>query len=315
MSEVKKIATREAYGEELAALGEEYPQIVVMDADLSGSTRSSYFAKKFPDRFFNAGIAEQNMMGIAAGLATCGKIPFVSSFAMFATGRPYEQIRNSIAYPYLNVKIGASHAGISVGADGASHQCLEDVALMRNLPNMVVLVPADYVEARAVVRAAAEHEGPVYMRFGRAPVPCFFDADDFHFQIGKAHILRPGKDVTIAACGLTLYSSLQAADLLAADGIDAEVIDVCSIKPLDEEMILASAAKTHKVVTAEEAWITGGLGSAVAELLSEKLPTRLYRIGVGDTFGESGPADDLIARYRLDAKGVYEQVKEFVGKC
>ncbi len=313
MSETKRIATREGYGRALLELAEEYPNLVVMDADLAGATRTGVFAKAYPDRFFNAGIAEGNMMTVAAGLAASGMLPFVSSFAMFATGRAYEQIRNSIGYTELNVKICASHGGISVGEDGASHQCLEDVALMRQIPGMVVMVPADEVEAAACVRAAVKYNGPVYIRFGRAAVPVI-NKPDYTCEIGKATVVREGKDVTIAANGLCFTAAMEAADMLAADGIDAEVINFCTVKPLDEETLLASAKKTGKVVTAEEHSIIGGLGSAVAECLSEKLPTPLYRIGVRDVFGESGPFQELLHKYELDAEGVYKQVKAFVEK-
>ncbi len=311
MSDVKKIATRESYGNTLKELGEEFPNIVVLDADLSNATKTGVFKKAFPDRFYNCGIAEGNMMAIAAGLSTTGLIPFASTFAIFAAGRAYEQVRNSIAYPHLNVKIGATHAGISVGEDGASHQAIEDIALMRAIPGMVVMCPADDVEARKCVRAAVEYEGPVYMRFGRAAVPVVCDPD-MKFEIGKGHILREGKDVTVVATGLCVQSALEAAEMLAKDGIDAEVIDICTIKPLDEELILASAKKTGKVVTAEEHSIIGGLGGAVAEVLGEKLPTPMYRIGVRDTFGESGPAGELIAKYELDGAGLYRQIKAFM---
>lgn len=311
MAETKKIATRESYGHALEELGAENPNIVVLDADLKESTRTSYFAKKFPERFFDCGIAEGNMMAVAAGLATCGKIPFASTFAMFASGRAYEQVRNSIGYPHLNVKIGATHAGITVGEDGASHQCLEDISLMRGIPGMVVLSPADDVEARACVRAAAAHEGPVYMRFGRYAVPVVFD-EDLKFEIGKGRILRPGHDVTIVATGICVAGALDAAAALAGEGIDAEVIDICTIKPIDEDLLVASAAKTGKVVTCEEHWITGGLGSAVAEVLSEKCPTRMRRIGMKDRFGESGTAAELVAKYGLDGAGIAAVTREFI---
>ncbi len=314
MSDVKKIATREAYGSALVELGAEIPNMVVLDADLAGSTKTGMFQKAYPDRFFNCGIAEGNMMSIAAGLAAAGMVPFASSFAMFAVGRAYEQIRNSIGYPHLNVKICASHAGISVGEDGASHQCLEDIELMRGIPGMVVMCPADYVEAKACVRAAVEHNGPVYIRFGRAAVPIVF-GDDYKFEIGKGSVLREGKDVSIFTNGLCVASALEAAKMLEKDGIDAEVINICTVKPLDEDLVVKSAAKTGKVVTAEEHSIIGGLGSAVAECLSEKCPTRMYRIGVRDMFGESGPAGELLHKYQLDGEGVYKQVKAFVEGC
>ena len=270
------------------------------------------FKKAFPDRHIDCGIAECNMTGIAAGLATCGKIPFISSFAMFAAGRNFEQVRNSIGYPHLNVKIGATHAGITVGEDGATHQCNEDVALMRTIPGMTVIVPSDDVEAKAAVRAAIEFEGPVYLRFGRAAVPVINDKPDYKFEIGKGVLLKEGKDVTIIASGITVAASLEAAEMLAADGISAEVLNIHTIKPLDEELVLASAKKTGKVVTAEEHSVIGGLGSAVCDCLSEKCPTPVLRIGMQDRFGESGPAAALVAKYGLDAKGIYEKVKAFV---
>lgn len=313
MSEqIKKIATRESYGNALAELAEEYPDLVVLDADLAGATKTGVFKKKYPDRFMDCGIAESNMMGIAAGLSTVGKIPFASTFAMFASGRAFEQVRNSICYPHLNVKIGATHAGISVGEDGASHQCLEDLALMRMLPGMVVMNPADDIEAKAAVRAALDYVGPVYLRFGRAACPVINTDPDYHFEIGRGTLLREGKDVTIVATGICVAASLEAAEKLSMEGIDAEVINICTIKPLDEELILASAAKTGKVVTAEEAFVAGGLGGAVAELLGEKLPTRMTRIGVYDRFGESGPAAELIHKYGLDAEGICSKVGAFV---
>ena len=311
MPEVKKVATRESYGNALKELAQDYPDLVVLDADLAEATKTGVFKKQCPDRFFDCGIAEGNMMGVAAGLAAAGKIPFVSTFAIFAAGRAFEQVRNSIAYPHLNVKIGATHAGISVGEDGASHQSIEDIALMRALPGMVVMCPADDVETKAAVKAALDYEGPVFFRFGRAAVPPVH-GEDFHFEIGKGTLLKEGKDVTIAATGICVHAALEAAEMLKADGVDAEVIDICTIKPLDEELLLASAKKTGKVVTAEEHSVIGGLGGAVAELLSEKLPTRLCRIGVQDRFGESGPAGELIAKYGLDAKGIYASVKKFL---
>ncbi len=312
MSEVKKIATRESYGNALAELGAEYPNIVVLDADLAGATKTGVFKKAFPDRHIDCGIAEGNMMGVAAGLATTGKIPFASSFAMFAAGRAFEQVRNSIGYPHLNVKIGATHAGISVGEDGASHQCNEDIALMRVIPGMVVICPADDVEARAAVRAAVEYEGPVYLRFGRLAVPVFNDPATYKFEIGKGITLKEGKDVTIIATGLEVNESLEAAKMLEADGISAEVINIHTIKPLDTELVCASAKKTGKVVTVEEHSIIGGLGGAVAEALSENQPTKMMRIGMNDVFGESGPAKDLIAKYGLDAKSIYEKIKAWM---
>ena len=312
MADVKKIATRESYGNALAECGAEFPNLVVLDADLAGATKTGVFLKAFPDRHVDCGIAECNMTGIAAGLATCGKIPFISSFAMFAAGRNFEQVRNSIGYPHLNVKIGATHAGITVGEDGATHQCNEDVALMRTIPGMTVVVPSDDVEAKAAVRAAIEMEGPVYLRFGRAAVPVINDRPDYKFEIGKGVLLREGTDVTIIASGITVSSALEAAEMLAADGISAEVINIHTIKPLDEELVLASANKTGKVVTAEEHTVIGGLGSAVCDCLSEKHPTPVLRIGMQDVFGESGSANALVEKYGLDGKGIYEKTKEFV---
>ena len=311
MSEVKKIATRESYGNALAELGAEYENLVVLDADLAAATKTGIFKKAFPDRHIDCGIAECNMMGIAAGLATTGKIPFASSFAMFAAGRAFEQVRNSIGYPKLNVKIGATHAGISVGEDGATHQCNEDIALMRTIPGMVVINPADDVEAKAAVRAAIEHEGPVYLRFGRLAVPVINDTPDYKFKLGKGVVLREGKDVTIIATGLPVSECLAAADKLAADGIDAKVINIHTIKPLDEDLVVKAAKETGKVVTVEEHSVIGGLGSAVCDVLSEKCPTQVMKIGINDTFGESGPAVELIKKYGLDADSIYEKVKAF----
>ncbi len=312
MSEVKKVATRESYGNALKELGAENPNVLVLDADLAGATKTGVFKKAYPDRFFDCGIAEGNMVGIAAGLATTGKIPFCSTFAMFAAGRAFEQVRNSVGYPHLNVKIAATHAGISVGEDGATHQCNEDIALMRTIPGMVVLNPADDVEARAAVKAAAEYEGPVYLRFGRLAVPVFNDEANYKFEIGKGILLKEGTDLTIVATGLCVNSALEAAEKLAAEGISAEVINIHTIKPLDEEIILKSAKKTGKVVTAEEHSVIGGLGSAVCDVLSEKLPTPVKKIGVYDVFGESGPAVKLLEKYKLDGAGVYEQIKDWL---
>ena len=312
MSDVKKIATRESYGNALKALGEENPNVLVLDADLAGATKTGVFKKAFPERFFDCGIAECNMVSIAAGVAATGKIPFCSSFAMFAAGRAYEQVRNAVGYPHLNVKIGATHAGISVGEDGATHQCNEDIALMRTIPGMVILNPADDVAARAAVKAAAEYVGPVYLRFGRMAVPVFNDEATYKFEIGKGIVLREGTDVTVVATGLCVNSALEAAEKLAADGISAEVINIHTIKPLDEELVLASAKKTGKVVTVEEHSVIGGLGSAVCDVLSEKQPTPVKKLGVNDTYCESGPAAKLIEKYRLDGVGVYEQIKEWM---
>ena len=312
MADVKKIATRESYDNALKELAEEFPNLVVLDADLAAATKTGIFKKAYPDRHIDCGIAECNMMGVAAGLSLTGKIPFCSSFAMFAAGRAFEQVRNSIGYPHLNVKIGATHAGITVGEDGASHQCNEDIALMRTIPGMVVMCPADDVEAKAAVRAALEHQGPVYIRFGRAAVPVINDRPDYKFEIGKGTVVREGKDVTIVATGICVDSALGAAEKLAADGISAEVINICTIKPLDEEIIINSAKKTGKVVTVEEHSVIGGLGSAVCDALSEKLPTPVKKIGMQDVFGESGSASELIKKYGIDADGVYASVKAFV---
>lgn len=312
MSEIKKIATRDSYGNALVELGKEHEDLVVLDADLAGATKTELFKKAFPDRFMDCGIAEANMTGIAAGLATCGKVPFISSFAMFAAGRAYEQVRNSIGYPHLNVKIGATHAGISVGEDGATHQCLEDLALMRGIPGMVVINPCDDVEARAAVKAAYAYVGPVYLRFGRLAIPVINDADTYRFEMGKGVVLKEGSDVTILATGLEVSEALEAAKLLAADGISAEVINIHTIKPLDTELVTSSAKKTGRVVTVEEHSVIGGLGGAVSEVLSEQAPTRLMRIGINDVFGESGPAAELIAKYGLDAESIYKKVKAFV---
>lgn len=314
MSEVKVIATRESYGRTLAELGAENPNLVVLDADLAGSTKTAVFGKAFPERHINCGIAEGNMMSVAAGLATCGKTVFASSFAMFASGRAYEQIRNSIGYPHLNVKIGASHAGISVGEDGATHQCNEDFAIMRSIPGMVVICPSDDVEACAAVRAAAEYDGPVYLRLGRLAVPVFNDPENYKFEMGKGVVMKEGTDVSIFATGLEVNEALDAAKLLEADGINAEVINIHTLKPIDTELVAASAKKTGKVVTVEEHSIIGGLGSAVCEALAETVPTPVLRIGVQDVFGESGPAKALIAKYGLDAESIYKKVKEYLAK-
>lgn len=312
MSDVKKIATRDSYGDELVELGGKHEDIVVLDADLAEATRSGAFRKAYPERFIDCGIAEANMMGVAAGLAAAGKVPFASSFAMFAAGRAYEQVRNSIGYPHLNVKIGASHAGISVGEDGATHQCNEDITLMRSIPGMVVINPSDYIEGRAAVRAAYEYDGPVYMRFGRLAVPVINDRPDYKFEIGKGVVLREGKDVAIIATGLPVSNCLEAAEMLAADGIDAKVINIHTIKPLDVELVAAAAEETGKVVTVEEHSVIGGLGSAVCDALCENVPAKVMKIGINDVFGESGPALELIKKYGLDAQSIYEKVKAFV---
>ena len=308
MADVKKVATRQSYGEALVELGAEHDDFVVFDADLAAATQTGKFKSAYPDRFFDAGIAESNMMGLAAGVATTGRVAFASTFAMFAAGRAFEQVRNSIGYPHLNVKIGATHAGISVGEDGATHQCNEDIALMRAIPGMTVIVPADDVEAKAAVRAAYELDGPVYMRFGRLAVPVFNDPDTYEFQIGKGVVLREGTDVTVVATGLMVAEALAAADELAEKGVSAEVINIHTIKPLDEELVRASAAKTGHVVTAEEHSVIGGLGDAVLDALSAS-PVPLRKVGVNDTFGESGPAVDLLHKYGLDAAGVVAAVE------
>ena len=312
MSEVKKIATRDSYGNALASLGREHENLVVLDADLAAATKTGIFKKEFPERHIDCGIAEANMIGIAAGLASTGKVPFCSSFAMFAAGRTFEQIRNSVGYPHLNVKIGATHAGISVGEDGATHQCNEDIALMRTIPGMTIINPSDDIEAKAAVKAAYEMEGPVYLRFGRLAVPVINDRDDYKFEIGKGVVLKEGTDLTLIATGLEVAESLAAAEKLEADGISVEVINMHTIKPLDVDLVVRSAAKTGKVVTVEEHSIIGGLGSAVAEVIAEKQPAKLLRIGVEDRFGESGPALKLLEKYELDAVGIYKKVKAFL---
>lgn len=312
MSEVKKIATRDSYGNALAELGKEHDNLVVLDADLAAATKTGVFKKAYPERFIDCGIAEANMTGVAAGLSTCGKVPFISSFAMFVAGRAFEQVRNSIGYPHLNVKIGATHAGITVGEDGATHQCNEDIALMRTIPGMVIINPADDVEARAAVKAAYEYEGPVYLRFGRLALPIIHNESSYKFEIGKGEILRDGKDVTIVATGAMVSNSLEAAEKLAADGIEAKVINIHTIKPLDEELVVAAAKETGKVVTVEEHSVIGGLGSAVCDTLAQKAPTQVMKIGMNDTFGESGPAVELLKKYKLDAESIYEKIKNFV---
>ena len=310
MSDVKKIATRDSYGNALAELGAEFPNLYVLDADLAAATKTSTFKKAFPERHIDCGIAEANMTGIAAGLATCGIVPFISSFAMFAAGRNFEQVRNSIGYPHLNVKIGATHAGISVGEDGASHQCNEDMALMRSIPGMVVICPSDDVEAKAAVRAAYEYNGPVYLRFGRFGVPVINDNADYKFEMGKGITLKDGSDITIVATGLCVSQALEAAETLAAEGVSARVINIHTVKPLDEELIIKAAKETKMLFTVEEHSIIGGLGSAVCECLAENHPTKVVRIGMRDRFGESGPAAELIHKYGLDAEGIVKTVKE-----
>ncbi len=314
MSDVKRIATRESYGNSLKELAAEYENLVVLDADLAAATKTGIFKKAYPERHINCGIAEANMMSIAAGLAAAGMIPFASSFAMFAAGRAFEQVRNSIGYPHLNVKIGATHAGISVGEDGATHQCNEDIALMRTIPGMVVINPSDDIEARAAVRAAVEHDGPVYLRFGRLAVPVINDRPDYKFELGKGVTLKDGNDVTIIASGLTVNSAMEASEMLEKDGIHARVINIHTIKPLDEEIVIKAAKETGKIVTVEEHSIIGGLGSAVCECLSENYPVKVLRIGIKDAFGESGPALQLLHAYKLDGEGVYGTVKEWLNK-
>ena len=312
MADIIKKATRESYGEALAELGEKYENLYVLDADLAGATKTGIFKKKFPERHIDCGIAEANMMGIAAGLATTGKIPFASSFAMFAAGRAFEIVRNSIGYPHLNVKIGATHAGISVGEDGATHQCNEDIALMRTIPGMTVINPCDDVEARAAVEAAININGPVYMRFGRLAVPVINDKATYKFELGKGVTLRDGKDVTIIATGLLVNEALVAAEELAKDGIDARVINIHTIKPIDEEIILNAAKETGLIITAEEHSVIGGLGSAVCDVLSANYPTKVVKIGVNDVFGHSGPAVDLLKEFALSSENIIKTTKEAV---
>lgn len=311
MSEVKKIATRESYGNALVEIGKEHDDLVVLDADLAAATKTGIFKKEFPDRHIDCGIAEANMMGIAAGLSTCGKVPFASTFAMFAAGRAFEQVRNTIGYPHLNVKIGATHAGISVGEDGATHQCNEDIALMRTIPGMTIINPCDDIEAKAAVKAAYEMDGPVYLRFGRLAAPVI-NKEDYKFEIGKGVMMREGSDVTIVATGLMVSNVLEAAEKLADDGINAEVINIHTIKPLDEDMIIESAKKTGKVITVEEHSVIGGLGSAVCDALCEKCPTLVTKLGVNDMFGHSGPALELLKEFKLDADGIYSQIKNIM---
>lgn len=312
MSDVIKKATREGYGDGLVEAGKEFDNLIVLDADLAEATKTCVFKKEFPDRHIDCGIAESNMMGVAAGLAATGKVPFASSFAMFTAGRAFEQVRNSIGYPHLNVKIGATHAGISVGEDGATHQCNEDIALMRTIPGMVIINPSDYIEAKAAVKAAYEYEGPCYLRFGRLAVPVINDREDYTFEIGKAVTLREGKDVAIIASGLTVTTALEAAELLSKDGINAKVINMHTIKPIDEEAVIEAAKQTRKIVTVEEHSVIGGLGSAVCDVLSEHYPVKVKKIGINDRFGESGPAAELVKKYGLDGESIYKTVKEFV---
>ena len=313
MADVKKIATRDSYGAALAELGREHDNLIVFDADLAGATKTGTFKKAFPNRHYNCGIAEGNMIAVAAGASTMGLVPFASSFAMFAAGRAFEQVRNSIGYPHLNVKIGATHGGISVGEDGASHQCCEDFALMRSIPGMVVMSPADDVEARAAVKAAYEYEGPVYLRFGRLAVPVFHDEATFKFEIGKGEVLQEGSDIAIIANGLMVNEAIEAGKALAEAGISARVINLCTIKPLDEELVLKAARECGKIITCEEHSVIGGLGEAVCALLSEKCPTPVRRIGVNDEFGHSGPAAALLKQFGLSAEHIVEAAKDFCG--
>lgn len=314
MADVKKIATRDSYGNALAALANEYPNLVVLDADLAGATKTGTFKKVCPERHIDCGIAEANMVGIAAGMASCGMIPFASSFAMFAAGRAFEQIRNSVGYPHANVKIGATHAGISVGEDGATHQCNEDIALMRTIPGMVVINPADDVEAKAAVKAAIEHVGPVYLRFGRMAVPVFNDEANYKFELGKGITLRDGKDITVVATGLMVAEAIEAGEKLAAEGIDARIINIHTIKPLDEELIIKAAKETGKIITIEEHSVIGGLGSAVCDVVAANCPVPVVKMGVQDVFGHSGPGGDLITEFGLRAANIVEEVKKLLNK-
>ncbi|MBQ8732010.1 MAG: transketolase family protein [Oscillospiraceae bacterium] len=314
MADVIKKATRESYGEALAELADKYPELVVLDADLAAATKTGVFKKKCPERFFDCGIAEANMMGVASGLSLTGKIPFASTFAMFAAGRAYEIVRNTIGYPHLNVKIGATHAGISVGEDGATHQCNEDIALMRTIPGMTIINPADDIEAKAAVEAAIQHYGPVYLRFGRLATPIINDNPGYKFELGKGVTLRDGKDVTIIATGLLVAEALAAAETLAAEGIDARVINIHTIKPLDTELVIAAAKETGAIVTAEEHTVIGGLGAAVAEAVCEACPVPVVRLGVEDRFGKSGPAAALLKEFGLSAEGIIEKVKVALSK-
>jgi transketolase len=312
MSEVKKIATRESYGNALVELGAEYDNLVVLDADLAAATKTGLFKKAYPERHIDCGIAECNMVGIAVGLAATGKIPFVSSFAMFVAGRAYEQVRNSVGYPHLNVKIGATHAGITVGEDGATHQCNEDIALMRTIPGMVVINPADDIEAKAAVKAAMQQEGPVYLRFGRLATPVINNREDYVFKLGKGITIREGKDLTIIATGLCVAPALEVAEVMANEGVDVKVINIHTIKPLDEELIIKAATETGKVVTVEEHSVIGGLGSAVCDVLCTYAPAPVLKIGIEDTYGESGSAVELIRKYGLDTQGIYGKIKAFI---
>ncbi len=312
MSEITKEATRVGYGDGLVEVAKEHDDLIVLDADLAEATKTNIFKKAFPDRHIDCGIAECNMMGIAAGLATTGKIPFASTFAMFGAGRAFEQVRNSIGYPHLNVKIGATHAGISVGEDGATHQCNEDIALMRTIPGMVIINPSDYVEAKAAVKAAYEYYGPCYLRFGRLALPVINNNPDYKFEIGKSVTLKEGKDITIIASGLTVSTSLEAAEKLENDGISVRVINMHTIKPIDKDAIIKAAKETSIIFTAEEHSVIGGLGSAVSEVVCEEAPAKVIKIGINDKFGESGPAVELIHKYGLDGEGIYNTIKKYV---
>ena len=312
MSEVKKIATRMSYGNALVELGQEHDDLMVFEADLGGATKTTIFRDAFPERHIECGIAEANMVGMAAGISTTGIVPFVSSFAMFTAGRSFDQIRNSVGYPHLNVKIGATHGGISVGQDGATHQCNEDFALMRTIPGMVVICPSDDVEAKAAVKAAYEHKGPVYLRFGRVAVPVINDRPDYKFEIGKGITLKDGEDLTIIANGLMVPAALEAAEMLQQDGIKARVINMHTIKPLDEELVIKAAKETGKIVTVEEHSVIGGLGSAVSDVVCEKNLAPVHKIGVKDVFGESALAEELLEKHGLDAKGIYQDIKKFM---
>lgn len=312
MSDVKKIATRMSYGNALVELGQEHDDLMVFEADLGGATKTTIFRDAFPDRHIECGIAEANMVGMAAGISTTGIVPFVSSFAMFTAGRAFDQIRNSVGYPHLNVKIGATHGGISVGQDGATHQCNEDFALMRTVPGMVVMCPSDDVEAKAAVKAAYEYNGPVYIRFGRVAVPVINDNEDYKFEIGKGITLKEGEDLTIIANGLMVPASLEAAEMLKQDGINARVINMHTIKPLDEELVIKEAKETGRIVTVEEHSVIGGLGSAVSEVICEKNLAPVHKIGVRDTFGESALAEELLHKHGLDAEGIYKDIKDFL---
>lgn len=310
--EIKKIATRESYGNALVELGRQYDNVVVLDADLAAATKTGIFKKSFPQRHIDCGIAEANMVGIAAGLASTGMVPFVSSFAMFVAGRAFEQIRNTVGYPKLNVKIGATHAGISVGEDGATHQCNEDIALMRTIPGMVIINPSDDIEAKKAVEEAYKYNGPVYLRFGRLPAAVINDSNEYSFEIGKGIVLKEGTDVCIVATGLMVYNSLQAAELLEKEGVSVKVINIHTIKPLDKELIIKSAKECKTIVTVEEHSVIGGLGSAVCETLSKEYPTRVEVIGIDDVYGKSGPALDLIKEFGLDSEGIYNRIKNIL---